>query len=90
MAGGIWARVIMSVPSERDGAWAAEKSYLKKKKSNLKLNIFCFEYVETLSSFHCHIIVGMSVVMSSSLNYLGYLNIYASWIRVPSQEELCS
>ena len=30
-AGGIRVGVIMSVPSERDGAWIAEKSYLKKK-----------------------------------------------------------
>lgn len=86
----------MSVPSERDGSWAAEKRYLKEKISNLKSSIFCFKCVERSSSSYCHSwnvrtnVEFTNSVRRSTGNSLGYLKICANWIRASFQEELCS
>lgn len=53
--GGIWVRVIMSVPSERDGAWAAEKDHLRKKfKSEIEHRLLwvCGDIEQFLLSCH--------------------------------------
>lgn len=79
--GGIWVRVIMSVPSERDGAWAAGKNHLRKKfKSEIEyLLLWVCGDIEQFLLF----VVGMSVlnvelthsVMRSAVNSLGCLKI---------------
>lgn len=91
---GLWGDNVCNI-RER---WVSgsRKKLSEEKISNLKLSVFCFECVERSSSSYCHSWhVGTNVeftnsVMWSAVNSFGYPKLYANWISVSFQEELCS